>query len=137
MKIPRPPTLFRFKHPLLKTAPADGVLDLRGLQYRADGPVGIFDDLGHLLGFASIEDVGTYAIAHCSIDSHTPEAFELASMTRKYWFDAIVSLRGYTSVRKHGLAPMVVHVERMIISGEAVPGQEPIDGRLGEDSELT
>lgn len=118
--------VFRFKHPLLKSRPGQGLSDI---EFRAEGPVPIYNDARKIIGFGTVADQKGFGMVNCAIDPATPERLDLEIDGRRYWLDPVLEFRGYTPSPQGGWLPTLAHVRGLYLTLSPVPGQEPVDPR--------
>lgn len=113
--------IFRFRAPLLKRG---GNIHLEKVEFRADGPVPIYNDSSKIIGFATVSDQKQFGMANCAIDPANPERLDLEVGAKPYWLDAVLELRGFILTVGE---PTVAYVKGLILTTTKVPDQEPIN----------
>lgn len=106
--------IFRFRHYLIKN-------DEAPVEYRADGPLPIYNDENSLIGFGTAVDEGSTVHVQCAMNPETPERMEMQLGDTAFWLDAILECRGLI-----GFTPTVAHIRGLVLSKAAIPGQDPI-----------
>lgn len=118
--------VFRFRAPLIKRG------DIHQIEFRADGPVPVYNDNQKLIGFATVVDQRGFGLANCAIDPANPERLDLETNSRTYWLDAILEFRGFLGGAQRGFSPSIAYVKGLVLTAIRIDGQEPIDANLVE-----
>ena len=124
-KLHRDIRVFRFRAPLLKRGEG-----MQEIEFRAEGPVPIYNDNDKIIGFGTITDQRAFGMATCAIDPANPERLDLEIGAKTYWLDAILEFRGFMSGVQRGYVPTLAYVKGLILTTARVPDQEPVDPNL-------
>jgi hypothetical protein len=116
--------VFRFRAPLIKRG------DIHEIEFRADGPVPIYNDSDKIIGFGTVSDQRNFGMVTCAIDPANPERLDLEIGAKTYWLDAILEYRGFLGGSSRGFNPTIAYVKGLILTTTRVADQEPIDPNL-------